>query len=81
MKNGPIIVNPQALENLGRDKTLDNKNEKPQTIKVQINPDLKVYTYDEMWEAIFDWERKFNFKAQKNQGQKILGFKILFCRI
>ncbi|WP_156191370.1 hypothetical protein [Neofamilia massiliensis] len=54
MKNGPIIVNPQALENLGRDKTLEIKDEKPQTIKVQINPDLKVYTYDEMWEAIFD---------------------------
>ena len=54
MKNGPIIVNPQALENLGRDKTTDKKDEKPQTPKVEINPDLKVYTYDEMWEAIFD---------------------------
>lgn len=54
MKNGPIIVNPQALEKLGRDKTAEIKEEKQAKIKVEINPDLKVYTYDEMWEALFD---------------------------
>lgn len=54
MKNGPIIVNPQALENLGRDKAPEIKEEKQGKIKVELNPDLKVYTYDEMWEAIFD---------------------------
>ena len=54
MIKGPIIVNPQALENLGRAKTLEIKEEKPQTSQVKTNSDLKVYTYDEMWEAIFD---------------------------
>ncbi len=54
MIKGPIIVNPQALEKLSREKTIEIKEEKPQEGQRKINSDLKVYTYDEMWEAIFD---------------------------
>lgn len=53
MKKGPIIVNPQVFENLGPIK--DERGEEIQIKEERYeNPDLKVYTYDEIWEAIYD---------------------------